>query len=211
MTQFVTVPNIEQVVVLSVAIPYATSSNWQLASYKAALRHVNSHAFVNACMTAEVTASGSSVTLQSQPIIAYGGVGAHAMRASNTEAYLVGKNLSESSTLQGALSTLQAEMKPDAAPGRVQYRSDLVTNYFYRCDGYCPWRGCRCCVVVACGSRIVREKDGRKILQRLSKGGISRYFHRRPFRRLSSLRVSRTTVPLAPVRARTTRIPLNTP
>ena len=88
MTQFVTVPNIEQVVVLSVAIPYATSSNWQLASYKAALRHVNSHAFVNACMTAEVTASASSVTLQSQPIIAYGGVGPHAMRASNTEAFL---------------------------------------------------------------------------------------------------------------------------
>lgn len=85
-------------------------------------------------------------TVISQPTLVYGGVLGYAIRMTNTEKYLIGKKVTDPTTLKTALQILQnvctfqrttsnsifQETNPDPGPGRVAYRKSLVTAFFYK-------------------------------------------------------------------------------
>lgn len=66
--------------------------------------------------------------------ILFGGINPEFIHAKNTEAYLVGKNLIDNVTIQGALAKLNDELKPDhvlpdASP---EFRKNLAMSLFYK-------------------------------------------------------------------------------
>ena len=121
--------SLDNVIVTRMTLPLLSASNTVFRTYKVMQRHVNSHAYVNAGFC--VTLSASSATTIESARIVYGGVGPHAVRAPNTEAFLAGKSITDQSTLTGALASLSHELVPDAAQGNVAYRTSLVTALFY--------------------------------------------------------------------------------
>ena len=76
--------------------------------------------------------NSTGVVLQT-PILAFGGVTEFAKRMSNTENFLVNKNIREASTLSSALNLLHNETVPSPMPeGKESYRKSLVTAFFYK-------------------------------------------------------------------------------
>lgn len=75
----------------SITIPWGADGDAVLGCYKAALRPLNSHAFVNAGFKLTASADGT-VT---KAILAFGGIGAGVVRATRAEACLVGKPASQ--------------------------------------------------------------------------------------------------------------------
>jgi len=127
LTEFRTV-DMTRSVILSVFIPFGVQGS-TLWTYKVSLRHVNSHAIINCALNIQVNSSNVVI---GTPILTYGGVKSYAIRMTNTENYLIGKNITSQSTLSGALNVLQAEAVPDPVTGQVKYRSSLVTSLFYK-------------------------------------------------------------------------------
>ena len=117
-------------VILSIQIPFAASQNEKLETYKVSQRHENSHAFVNASLRMTVDPSTNLVT--GQPTLAFGGIATHAVRASQTEQFLIGQNITNPNTLTQACNLLATELVPDTRPGYVEYRKQLPLNYFYK-------------------------------------------------------------------------------
>ncbi|PRP80730.1 hypothetical protein PROFUN_11470 [Planoprotostelium fungivorum] len=104
------------------------NENEQFRSYKQALRHENSHALVNAAFRVKVENS-----VVSSVSIAYGGVLERTSRASATENYLIGKNMTDPSVVSGAVEVLKREMVPIPTDNHVeQYRASLVLAFFYK-------------------------------------------------------------------------------
>eukprot|EP01104_Vermistella_antarctica_P002504 TRINITY_DN12741_c0_g1_i1.p1 TRINITY_DN12741_c0_g1~~TRINITY_DN12741_c0_g1_i1.p1 ORF type:complete len:1615 (-),score=361.72 TRINITY_DN12741_c0_g1_i1:55-4899(-) len=121
-------------VLQQINVPFGTDDQ-SFCTYKQGLRHQNSHAIVNAAfnITSSISSdksSGSIVT--GAPILAFGGINAKAVRASKTEAYLVGQDLTDEQVLQTACTTLQGELTPDSGPGIVPYRQSLAISFFYK-------------------------------------------------------------------------------
>ena len=115
-------------VIISLTIPF-TSSGQTINGYKVSLRHENSHSYVNAVMNISVNASQ---IVTGNPIIAYGGVASFAQRAAQTELYLIGKSLTDINTLNTACNILMSEMVVNPEPGNIDYRSSLITSFFYK-------------------------------------------------------------------------------
>lgn len=93
------------------------------------IRAQNSHAYVNAAFLIQIQ---NNLVISAR--ICFGGINPTFVHASNTESFLIGKNLYEADTLQGALATLSAEVVPDwvlpdASP---EYRKNLALALFYR-------------------------------------------------------------------------------
>ena len=63
-----------------------------------------------------------------------GGISGTFFRATQTEDYLVGKNLNDNATLQGALAVLDSEIVPveDPVLASVEYRKYLAKALFYK-------------------------------------------------------------------------------
>ena len=95
------------------------------------LRHVNSHAIVNAAFKAEVDQNGKVL---SQPTIVFGGIQKYACRAPQTEQMMVGRNWTDKNLLPQLLTSLQRELVPTITPdgGKVAYRASLILTLFYK-------------------------------------------------------------------------------
>jgi xanthine dehydrogenase/oxidase len=117
-------------IILTIHVPLS-GENTQFNSYKAALRAVNSHAFVNA---------GFQVTIENQTFqqtsIVYGGVlphdvpGSRPVVAKQTQAFLVGKPVSHE-TFKAALEVLKQELQVQDSHKKA-YRETLISGFFYK-------------------------------------------------------------------------------
>lgn len=102
---------------------------WKKNSVQIMIRAQNTHAYVNAAFLVQI--QGGLVT---SARICFGGINPTFVHASNTESFLIGRNLFDEDTLQGALATLSTELVPDwvlpdASP---EYRKNLALALFYR-------------------------------------------------------------------------------
>lgn len=118
-------------VIVSMVIPFASNSV-TFKSFKIMPRAQNSHAYVNAAFSMEMEPDGS--TVKGKPLFVYGGIEAHSISASATEAYMEGKNLQDPNTLKGALECLEKELAPNSFPAAAspQYRKSLAIGLFYK-------------------------------------------------------------------------------
>ncbi|KAK3581554.1 hypothetical protein CHS0354_031894 [Potamilus streckersoni] len=76
----------------------------------------------------------SNFTVKEKPVIVYGGISSNFVRATQTEAFLLGKQLGDPNVLKGALSVLQQEVVPDSNPVLASpvYRKQLTLILFYK-------------------------------------------------------------------------------
>jgi len=116
-------------VLISMFLPFGVQQE-TLETYKVSERHENAHAYVNASL--RMTVNPSTLIVSGTPTLAFGGIRSHACRASQTESYLVGKNIGDQNTLTSACNLLLSELIPDAGPGNTKYRSQLPIHFFYK-------------------------------------------------------------------------------
>lgn len=117
-------------IIYSITVPWATVPGG-FDTHKTMVRHVNSHAIVNAGFRVELD---SSYRVTKLPTLAYGGVQKYPCRAEKVEEFLVGRSWSDPATLKYALALLQTSLVPtiDPTEGRVAYRSSLILTLFYK-------------------------------------------------------------------------------
>ncbi|KNC55293.1 aldehyde oxidase [Thecamonas trahens ATCC 50062] len=106
--------SLDGVLVTKMTVPLY-GADVQFKTFKVMQRHVNCHAYVNAGFLVSL---GTSSVINSARIV-YGG------------AFLAGKSVTDAATLSGALATLVAELKPNAEPGYLAYRTALIPALFY--------------------------------------------------------------------------------
>ncbi len=100
-------------------------------SYKTMQRKKNTHAYVNAAIKIDLDAS---FNITAKPNLIFGGIAGDFVHATQTEALLNGKNLSQPQTLKDALNTLAQEVVPTPDPvlASPAYRKYLTQALFYR-------------------------------------------------------------------------------
>jgi len=109
------------------------ASDEYIKFYKVAKRSQNSHNYCTGGFRARVDKT-SGLILRVPIVLAYSGLGATFMRATQTEAYLNGKQLTDPAVLQTALTTLKSEIQVDSAPvlSSPVYRTNLALSLFYK-------------------------------------------------------------------------------
>ncbi|XP_046559775.1 indole-3-acetaldehyde oxidase-like [Haliotis rubra] len=120
-------------VILSVTLPTFPSGDVYVKSFKITPRHQNAHAYVNAGFRMQLDRS-NNYTVKTKPSLVYGGINKTLVHASNTEAFLQGKQLGDASVLKAAIASLSAELIPDATAGlsSTAYRKNLAISLFYK-------------------------------------------------------------------------------
>ncbi|CAB3359541.1 Hypothetical predicted protein [Cloeon dipterum] len=108
-------------------------NNHHFRTFKVMPRKQNAHAYVSAGFRVHVSDT-TNWTVDQQPRIVYCGINPNFHHATNTESYLMGKNLLDPATVQGAISTLAAELQPDnqlidASP---EFRKQVAQGVFYK-------------------------------------------------------------------------------
>nr|XP_053649189.1 uncharacterized protein LOC128700182 isoform X1 [Cherax quadricarinatus]XP_053649190.1 uncharacterized protein LOC128700182 isoform X1 [Cherax quadricarinatus]XP_053649191.1 uncharacterized protein LOC128700182 isoform X1 [Cherax quadricarinatus]XP_053649192.1 uncharacterized protein LOC128700182 isoform X1 [Cherax quadricarinatus] len=118
-------------IILSVTLP-PMPENVKVQTFKISPRTVNAHAHVNACFKMKL--DPVDVKILEKPFLLFGGINADFIHAEQTEAYLVGKYLTEVVTVVEAAKILANEMTPDAKPqdASPQYRKSLAQSLFYK-------------------------------------------------------------------------------
>ncbi|KAL3841842.1 hypothetical protein ACJMK2_019941 [Sinanodonta woodiana] len=101
--------------------------------YKVMPRAQNAHTYVNAGFRMRLDPN-NNFTVKEIPVIVYGGISNTFVRATQTEAFLVGKQLGDPDVLKDALYTLQLEVVPDNNPVLASpvYRKQLTLVLFYK-------------------------------------------------------------------------------
>ncbi|KAJ8952860.1 hypothetical protein NQ314_007466 [Rhamnusium bicolor] len=104
-------------------------SSYKYLSYKIMARAQSTRAVVNAGFLLQF----SGTTVQSARIV-YGAINPEFVHATNTETYLVGKNLFDNNVLSQALDVLDGELIPDYVPPdpTPEYRKSLAISLFYK-------------------------------------------------------------------------------
>ena len=94
-------------------------------------RNANSKAYVSAAFNLEFS-TGNVVT--GTPVLAYTGISSSVIRATQTEDYLVGKDLSQDAYLQVAMSFLDSDLTPEDDPALPSgnYRKSVGQSLFYK-------------------------------------------------------------------------------
>ncbi|EDS40040.1 aldehyde oxidase [Culex quinquefasciatus] len=128
--QFVS-KDMKKKLVLNVVLPPLDPKVFVFRSFKIMHRAQNAHAYVNGAFLIKFNANKSSVESAS---LCFGGINPKFTHATNTENFLVGKNLFSNDVFQGALQTLSNELNPnwvlpDASPA---YRKNLALSLFYK-------------------------------------------------------------------------------
>ncbi|XP_067656036.1 uncharacterized protein [Haliotis asinina] len=120
-------------VILSVTLPTFPSGDVYVKSFKITPRHQNAHAYVNAGFRMQLDRS-NNFTVKTKPSLVYGGINKTLVHASNTEAFLQGKQLGDASVLKAAIASLSAELIPDTTAGlsSTTYRKNLAISLFYK-------------------------------------------------------------------------------
>ncbi|XP_046360643.2 xanthine dehydrogenase-like [Haliotis rufescens] len=121
-------------VILSVILPTFPSGDVYVKTFKITPRHQNAHAYVTAGFRLQLDSS-NNFTVKTKPSLVYGGINKTLVHASNTEAFLQGKQLGSTSVLKAAIASLSAELIPDATAGLSSpaYRKNLAICLFYKC------------------------------------------------------------------------------
>eukprot|EP01114_Cavostelium_apophysatum_P003508 TRINITY_DN1343_c0_g1_i2.p1 TRINITY_DN1343_c0_g1~~TRINITY_DN1343_c0_g1_i2.p1 ORF type:complete len:1305 (+),score=284.96 TRINITY_DN1343_c0_g1_i2:94-4008(+) len=113
--------------VMKIDIPYGTPTR-KFRTYKAMIRHENSHALVNAAFSIDV----DSNDVVSDAIIAFGGILSKTVRLPNAEKTFNGRKLKDSQTFKDVLAVISTEVKPDDSHPKVEYRHNLMSAMFYK-------------------------------------------------------------------------------
>lgn len=118
-------------VLLKFTLPAFNPSKFLFRSFKIMPRAQNAHAFVNAAFQLEMSDKGNSIA---KAKLCFGGINETFTHAAKAEAYLVGKDPFSNSTIQGALSVLGDELKPDweLPDATPEYRKNLALALFYK-------------------------------------------------------------------------------
>ncbi|XP_055357533.1 uncharacterized protein LOC129602526 [Paramacrobiotus metropolitanus] len=124
-------------------------------TFKIMPRSANSHAYVNAGFRAKILKEGNQLVIVDRPVLAYGNIAEEFIRASNTEEFLIGKNLADNDTFQRALTTLAQEIQPaeDKSEASPAYKRALAVNLFYKV---------RVCIIYACSCTGFRTYYGER-------------------------------------------------
>ena len=120
---------------VSLRLPAPTAST-VLRTYKVMRRHQNAHAVVNSgfCIATSGGAQdgdANALLVTGSPVIVYGGIVPHPVRATKTEAMLVGKDWTKQATMLAAISSLESELVPDDRDSAA-YRKSLIGSLFYK-------------------------------------------------------------------------------
>ncbi|XP_046559716.1 xanthine dehydrogenase-like [Haliotis rubra] len=120
-------------VILSLTLPTFPSGDVYVKTFKITPRHQNAHAYVNAGFRMQLNRS-NNFNVKTKPSLVYGGINKTLVHASNTEAFLQGKQLGDASVLKAAIASLSAELIPDATAGlsSTAYRKNLAISLFYK-------------------------------------------------------------------------------
>ncbi|XP_048242204.1 xanthine dehydrogenase-like isoform X1 [Haliotis rufescens] len=156
-------------VILSVILPTFPSGDVYVKTFKVSQRQQNAHAYVSAGFRMQLDRS-NNFTVKSKPSLVYGGINKTLVHASNTEAFLQGKQLGDPQVLKGAFATLSAELVPDTTPGlsSTTYRKNLAVSLFYKY------------VLAMCGEKAAtRFRSGGTNLIRPVSSGIQTYASRK--------------------------------
>ena len=119
-------------ILVSIFIPFATSSTTVFETYKIAKRSVMSHALVNAAFKVDLDAASNTIT--GGVIIAIGGVLAQPTRITAIETALVGQKTTSMTFFQSLCTQLKTFLQTNIAPagGRTTYRIQTAVNYLYK-------------------------------------------------------------------------------
>lgn len=118
-------------VISKITFPPLKKDRIRFMTYKIMPRSQNVHAVVNAGFLLGTNGSNDQITSAS---IYYGGINPQFMHATNTEKFLIGKNLYNNQTLQDTLAVLKAELSPDEIlpDFSPEYRKGLALALFYK-------------------------------------------------------------------------------
>lgn len=118
-------------VISKITLPALDKDRIKFMTYKIMPRSQNVHAVVNAGFLLKMTGGSDKIASAS---IYYGGINPQFMHATNTEKFLVGKNLYDNKTLQDALAVLKGELNPDEIlpDFSPEYRKGLALALFYK-------------------------------------------------------------------------------
>ncbi|CAK1542877.1 unnamed protein product [Leptosia nina] len=116
-------------VLMNILLPPLNNNYIKIVTYKIMPRSQSAHAIVHAGFTYKIN-EGRVLDCR----IAYGGLSPDFTRALRTERYLIGRNLFNNETLQGAIAVLDQEMVVDDNPPEksVPYRRKLALGLFYK-------------------------------------------------------------------------------
>ncbi|XP_059474057.1 uncharacterized protein LOC132195836 [Neocloeon triangulifer] len=119
-------------VILNISFP-AFEENHRFKSFKIMPRKQNAHAYVSAGFRIRV-ADTTNWNVNEQPRIVFAGINPTFSHATNTENYLVGRNLLDASTVLGAIAILASELVPDNQPedASPEYRKLVAQGVFYK-------------------------------------------------------------------------------
>eukprot|EP01006_Ploeotia_vitrea_P056302 TRINITY_DN68086_c1_g4_i1.p1 TRINITY_DN68086_c1_g4~~TRINITY_DN68086_c1_g4_i1.p1 ORF type:complete len:1312 (-),score=225.69 TRINITY_DN68086_c1_g4_i1:150-4085(-) len=113
---------------VDIKIPFP-EANEVFRSYKTAIRHVNSHAYVPTAMKAVVDPSTHKIV--GQPTLVFGGIRNGLTRMTNTEKAMTGMLVTDQAAFHKLCATLEGELQPTATT-KVAYRKQLAVSYLYK-------------------------------------------------------------------------------
>ncbi|KAF4522206.1 hypothetical protein B566_EDAN007357 [Ephemera danica] len=124
--------NMTKKVILSVAFP-VLSDKHRFRSFKITPRAQNAHAYVNAAFLVEFE-DVSTWKVTGHPRVVYGGINPQFTHAKRLEAYLVGKNIHDVTTITQSMAELDQELVPDhlLPDARPNFRKKLAQALFYK-------------------------------------------------------------------------------
>lgn len=117
-------------IIAKLRIPLAREEREYLRAYKQAKRKDDDIAIVNAALRVSLDRDESVENVD----LVYGGMAAVTTNAKNAEAYLKGKQWSDSATLEGAINALgkDFDLRFGVPGGMATYRKSLAFGFFYR-------------------------------------------------------------------------------
>ncbi|XP_072372292.1 xanthine dehydrogenase-like isoform X2 [Scyliorhinus torazame] len=125
--------NMQGKILLCVEIPKLTEAE-KMNTYKIMPRMQNAHTYVSAGFRVQLRAWDKKLLVESISMV-YTGISKDFIHAVATEKYLRDKDITSNVTLQGALTTLEKEIIPDANNPLVvsaKYRKSLALGLFYK-------------------------------------------------------------------------------
>ena len=104
-----------------------------IRTFKIMPRSSNAHAYVNAGFMAEIDPE-NNYQIVSKPTVVFGGINPTFTHATETENFLMNKNMNDHDMFQQALQTLESELEPEYDPvlAAPEYRKQLALGLFYK-------------------------------------------------------------------------------
>jgi xanthine dehydrogenase/oxidase len=117
-------------IIASIRIPVTRAKGEFLQAYKQSKRKDDDIAIVNAALRVSLDESN---VVESANLV-YGGMAPTTIAAKTAEAYLVGKRLTDSATLEGTMNALEQDfdLRFGVPGGMATYRKSLALGFFYR-------------------------------------------------------------------------------